>query len=380
MKHKLWRASVAAVVGAVGFLVAPAIAQAHHVNSKAKCVLEGDQPTLVLKAYFVGFESTHDVNGKVYVDGDKVFEGEVPATWDGDDGKWIYKRDATAGKSYKVVTKWWWGSNKDGETHYTNECPKPPPPPAHPAIALDKTGADTAAAGSTFTYSFKATNTGDVALDDVVLTDDKCQSTLTRTEPNSADATFDPGDEWFYTCTVIAPDGPAQVDNRAEVCGEYQPPAGDMQTVCDDDTHTFTVPPPATPPATPGTPVAPAAAPPASAPGTTPAGGGVLPETVVSGRAVLRGPSGCVKQAFRARVRGRSISAVTFFVDGRLVKRISGSRDVYRLKVRPNRFGFGRHKIVARVEFTAASGTPVRRLPLTFRRCAQGTVAPRFTG
>jgi hypothetical protein len=30
--------------------------------------------------------------------------------------------------------------------------------------------------------------------------------------------------------------------------------------------------------------------------------------------------------------------------------------------------------------FTAASGTAARNLPLTFRRCAQGAVAPRFTG
>jgi hypothetical protein len=48
--------------------------------------------------------------------------------------------------------------------------------------------------------------------------------------------------------------------------------------------------------------------------------------------------------------------------------------------VRPGRYGFGRHKIVARVRFTEASGTKARTLPLTFRRCAQGTVGPRFTG
>jgi hypothetical protein len=94
----------------------------------------------------------------------------------------------------------------------------------------------------------------------------------------------------------------------------------------------------------------------------------------------MRGPSGCVKQAFRARVRGRSIASVTFFVDGRKVKTIRGERAVYAIKVRPGRFGFGRHKIVARVQFTAASKTAARRLPLTFRRCAQGAVAPRFTG
>ena len=106
----------------------------------------------------------------------------------------------------------------------------------------------------------------------------------------------------------------------------------------------------------------------------------VLPDTFVSGRAGLRGPSGCVKQAFRARVSGRSIASVTFFVDGKKIKTIRGARGMYAIKVHPARYGFGRHKIVARVEFTAASQTAPRNLPLTFRRCAQGSVAPRFTG
>ena len=242
-----------------------------------------------------------------------------------------------------------------------------------PAIALDKTGAATAAAGSTFTYSFKATNIGNVTLKNVVLTDDKCQATLTRVEPNLADQTFDKGDEWFYSCTVIAPAGPAQVDNLANVCGDYSAPGVTPKTVCDDDPHTFVVPPPDTPPT-----VVPPTSTPNVVPGPTDSG--VLPESIASGRAALRGPSGCVKQAFRARVSGRSIASVTFFVDGKRAKKITGSHASYALKVRPGRFGFGRHKVVAKVQFTAASGTKARSLPLTFRRCAQGAVAPRFTG
>jgi hypothetical protein len=111
----------------------------------------------------------------------------------------------------------------------------------------------------------------------------------------------------------------------------------------------------------------------------TPPSGDVLPEEIVSGRAALRGPSGCVRQAFKARVAGRSIASVTFFVDGRQVKRVARG-GAFRLKVNPKRYGLGRHKIVALVRFTAESGTTSRRLPLTFRRCAQGAVAPRFTG
>ena len=74
------------------------------------------------------------------------------------------------------------------------------------------------------------------------------------------------------------------------------------------------------------------------------------------------------------------IASVAFFVDGKLAKKFTGTRSVYSIKVNPRRYGFGRHRVVARVTFVAESGTKARRLPLTFRRCAQGTIAPRFTG
>jgi hypothetical protein len=138
------------------------------------------------------------------------------------------------------------------------------------------------------------------------------------------------------------------------------------------DAVTFTcpAPPDTTPPATPP--------PPATT--TPPPAGAVLPETIASGTARLRGASGCAKQAFSARVSGRSIAAVAFYVDGRLMKNITSMRSAYRMTVRPGRYSTGRHKVVARVRFTAASGTQARRLRLTFRRCAQAAVAPRFTG
>jgi hypothetical protein len=252
-------------------------------------------------------------------------------------------------------------------------------PEPDPGITLDKTGAATAAAGSTFEYSFTAKNTGNVPLTNVQLTDPKCQDTLTRV-PDEDDMSFDPGDEWHFTCTVVAPAGPAQVDNVAEVCGDYD--AGE-ETVCDDDPHTFTVPPPDDPPGenppTSKPPVTKPTVTPNTVPPTVTPDGGVLPETIVSGRAQLRGPSGCLKQAFKARVSGRSIASVTFFVDGRKVKKI-GAGKAFALKLNPKKYGLGRHKIVAKVRFTAESGTKARKLSLTFRRCAQGAVAPRFTG
>jgi hypothetical protein len=156
------------------------------------------------------------------------------------------------------------------------------------------------------------------------------------------------------------------------------------KTVCDDDDHEFPVPPPNTPPTdTPPTNTPPTNTPPANTPPTStpnPPSGGVLPETVASGLARLSGPSGCVKQAFRARVTGRSIASVTFSVDGRVVKRFNARKRSYSIRINPQRYGFGRHRVIALVRFREASGTAARRLPLTFRRCAQGAVAPRFTG
>ena len=147
------------------------------------------------------------------------------------------------------------------------------------------------------------------------------------------------------------------------------PPVYDCQgNVLPPGTAPPTCPAPTTtsPPAVPSTP-------------TTP-GAGVLPETVASGIARLRGPSGCVKNAFPVRVVGRSIASVSFRLDGKLIKRFTSTRSTYVIKVNPRTYGFGRHRIIARVTFLTASGTKSRRLPLTFRRCGRGTIAPRFTG
>jgi hypothetical protein len=336
-------------------------------------------PTVTYTVKFIDFSAgaRDAVNGTVAVDGTTVrtVTDSSGITWVDNDGTLTGSAPGTAGATATVDFEFSWPGGYGEKSKTTYECPAP----KNPAIALDKTGAATANAGETFTYSFKATNTGDVTLSNVALADDKCQSTLTRTEPNLADATFDPGDEWFYTCTVVAPAGPATVDNTAKVCGDYMKYDVKQATVCAEDTHQFVVPPPVTPPDTPpATP--PGDTPPGGTPpgGTPPGSGQVLPDEVVSGRAVLRGPSGCVKQAFKARVSGRSIESVTFFLDGRKIRTVG--RGAFTLTVKPSQLGIGRHRIVALVKFTQRSDTANRRLPLTFRRCAQGAVAPRFTG
>ncbi len=108
----------------------------------------------------------------------------------------------------------------------------------------------------------------------------------------------------------------------------------------------------------------------------------VLPwPEIVSGRARLRGPSGCVRGPFTATVRGRRILHVTFIRDGKRIKRIiarSGQR-VFRVRIKPGA-AVGVHRVTARIRFRAASRTRARTLRLSYQRCRRQVVQPRFTG
>jgi hypothetical protein len=246
--------------------------------------------------------------------------------------------------------------------------------PRLPALLVEKVAAASPIpAGDVAHFTIKVTNTGNVDLTGYVFTDPRCDGGNATQTGGDTDSTFGVGEVRTYSCSVdTAVTDTADVVNTA--CAEGDDGATAMKECA---TATVTL----TPRGTPGGTTPGGTAPGGTAPGgTTPDRGGILPETIASGRARLRGPSGCVKQAFHARVTGRSIASVAFYVDGRLVKRFAGERKSYSIKVNPRRYGLGRHRIVARVTFAPASGTQARTLPLTFRRCARGAVAPRFTG
>jgi CSLREA domain-containing protein len=89
-------------------------------------------------------------------------------------------------------------------------------------------------------------------------------------------------------------------------------------------------------------------------------------------------PRGCVRRAFRLRVRARvsrgtKVRSVRVRVDGKLVKRTS--RSSFSLRVKPGRRA-GRHRIEVRVTDRAGGSKVVRK---AFMRCA-ARVAPQFTG
>ena len=109
----------------------------------------------------------------------------------------------------------------------------------------------------------------------------------------------------------------------------------------------------------------------------------VSPSRVRPGTAKLIGPSACsTADVVVARVTGRSIARVTFYVDNRKVKTLRkpnrGSTWILSLRVRG--LNHGVHRVKARVEFARSSATKPKTLPVSFSRCGSGAVRPQFTG
>ena len=218
-------------------------------------------------------------------------------------------------------------------------------------IRVEKAAVEqTAVAGATVHFTIAVSNTGNTSFVGYVFDDPNCAEQ--RTGVNASDSTLNPGETWTYSCAMATQVGQTSADNTATATGT------NSDGVSATDSGSASI--PLTP--------------------LTPPVGGVVPDTIVSGRASLRGPSGCVYRAFTARVRGRRIARVRFYLDGRLVKTMEDRRRLYTVKLRPRGLDLGFHRVTARVSFVAASRTASRTLRLTFRRCARQTVAPRFTG
>jgi hypothetical protein len=109
----------------------------------------------------------------------------------------------------------------------------------------------------------------------------------------------------------------------------------------------------------------------------------VSPERATPGSAKLHGPSGCPDtNAVAATVTGRKIAKVTFYIDGRKVKTLTkpNKRGGWSLSVNMRKIAYGSHRVVAKVQFTKASGTKTKSLRLSFSRCGANNVRPQFTG
>lgn len=110
----------------------------------------------------------------------------------------------------------------------------------------------------------------------------------------------------------------------------------------------------------------------------------VSPAHVHSGSAKLSTPASCAtSNVIVARVTGKRIARVTFYVMGKRVKTLHrpnrGTKWVLSTRVR----GLPKHgpyRVRARVEFTASSQTRPRTLRMLVSRCRSGASRPTFTG
>lgn len=109
----------------------------------------------------------------------------------------------------------------------------------------------------------------------------------------------------------------------------------------------------------------------------------VSPARVRPGTARVSGTSGCATSDVAvARVSGRRIVKVSFYVDTKKVKTLNKANrgNQWVLSVRLHRLAYGTHRVQARVEFSGSSQTKAKTLPLSFSRCRSSAVRPQFTG
>jgi uncharacterized repeat protein (TIGR01451 family) len=134
-----------------------------------------------------------------------------------------------------TVTATGTGAVSDADDSDTDSCETEVTPPG-PAIQIVKDGPALVHRGDTITYQFEVTNTGDVELFDVVLTDPRCDA-----------GTIDPGDDvdgslavdevWHFTCThLVTQDDPDPIPNTATVRGDTEEGEGGDE-VTDQDDH-----------------------------------------------------------------------------------------------------------------------------------------------
>jgi hypothetical protein len=263
-------------------------------------------------------------------------------------------------------------AEKNAQTPAGNVCatvtiaPPPPggpstpggPPARNPAIHNEKTGPATAVAGSTVAYLLLVTNPGDqsFAEDKVVVADPLCAAAPTLITPGGkpGDATpgsLDPGDAWYYMCSVATTAGQTAIHNVATVTGTDA--ANDVVTD-DDDADTKLA--------------------------QQQAEQGVLP--LLPGSARLRGPAGCLAGGPKKLVvTGKRIAKVRFFLDGKQVA-VRGKPDArgrFSYTVNRKSLRTGAHTVVAKVTYKAETVATKRTFRRTFAKCARA-IKPQFTG
>jgi hypothetical protein len=255
---------------------------------------------------------------------------------------------------------------------------------------MQKFGPASAEAGTTLTYVFYVTNTGQVsfAQANVDVSDAACDAAPRLVarfdaagDPDTSSPTvFDPGDVWIYICSNATPPPgpdcqPSVVTNTATVVATSSRP-----TVEDSDDFNT----PLTCPAPGPTPPSPQPQPGPPQPGPTQQQTtNLVPTAGVAGRSALSPIRGCVRRGTRVVIRGTRIATITVTARG---KRVGGLRVTplqHRAVIRVvGNLIPGVYRATATIRFQRGAGTPTVHLTRRVRVCASAAAArpPRFTG
>jgi len=227
-----------------------------------------------------------------------------------------------------------------------------------PGIALAKTVApasQSAVAGDAITFNITVTNTGNTSMPTVAVSDDLCPANLSAADKTGdvSPTTLDPGETWSYTCVVQSTSGQAgsTIVNTASVNGTDT----GGKTVSANGNASITL--PANP---------------------------VIGQGTKGTARVVASSAGCVKSAYgTAAITGTNIKQVTFYVNGKLFKRLTraNSGKNYKMQLKAKGLKYGTYKISAKVQFVTGASPASKTLNVQFSRCRPRVVIqPKFTG
>jgi len=161
-----------------------------------------------------------------------------PAT--GNDGKWgdiipPYTFQPAEGPLFVYEGHNW---TTEGQLIYNNGCKIPDEVDHDPSIKVVKTASPTSlpAGGGSVTYTYKVTATGNVPLNDVSVSDDKCSPVTYVSGDANHDEFLDLSEEWTFTCTTTITETTTNVGTATGYDAEDK--------VTDTDEATVTVAPP----------------------------------------------------------------------------------------------------------------------------------------
>jgi uncharacterized repeat protein (TIGR01451 family) len=193
-----------------------------HANSDEKSPYVVETPDISQAGYNgdTSGHASHGGDGVWYpgAKGDHFNWGDIIPPYD-------YQPDAESPVFHYNGLNW-----PDGEAIWKNDCVAP----AHdPSIHVEKTASDTTlgVGGGSVTYTYVVTNTGNVPLTDVTVSDNKCSPVTYSSGDTDGDNKLDLTESWTFTCTVTITETTTNVGTATGYDGEDKVSDTDEATV-----------------------------------------------------------------------------------------------------------------------------------------------------